>query len=183
METDNDLRIKNIFGRKKEQVFSKFADFHIVLSALSQISKKLERKIGVAKFDAISREGKRVPPTEDKEAFKAIYDEQAENANEAEFYGAVYNVTEERKDGSALDRAIGEMINFNETFITKVLEHIKTNFEAKEVPQLLKREFFPVFQTDKLLELHLKLRHHFQKVQYSYVEIGQVFDDMKDEFL
>ena len=185
METDEALRIKNAFGRKKEQVFSKFSDFHIVLSALSQISKKLERKIEVAKFDVLSRERKSqsVPPAEDEESFKAIYDEQNENANEPEFYGEVYNETEERKEGSELDQAIGEMIKFNETFITKVLEHIKTNFEAKEVPQLLKREFFPVFQTDELLELHLKLRHHFQKVQYSYVEIGQVFDDLKDEFL
>ena len=183
METNDDLKIKNIFGRKKEQVFSKFADFHFVLSALSQISKKIERKIEVAKFDTISRERKSAS-VEDEAAFKAIYDEEPENADEAEFYGAVYNaVTEERKEGSALDHAIDEMISFNETFITKVLEHIKTNFEAKEVPQLLKREFFPVFQTEELLKLHLKLRHHFQKVQYSYVEIGQVFDDLKDEFL
>ena len=183
METDDDLKIKNIFGRKKEQVFKKFADFHIVLSALSQISKKLERKIEVPKFDTISRERKSVPSVEDEEAFKAIYDEQPENTNEAEFYGAVYNETEERKEGSELDQAIDEMINFNETFITKVLEHIKTNFEAKAVSQLLRREFFPVFRTDELLKLHLKLRHHFQKVQYSYVEIGQVFDDLKDDFL
>ena len=184
METDDDLRIKNIFGRKKEQVFSKFTDFHFVLSALSQISKKLETKIEVAKFDIISRERKSVPSVEDEEAFKAIYNEQPKNTfSEGESYGAVYNVTEDRKEGSALDHAISEMINFNETFITKVLEHIKTNFEAKAVPQLLKREFFPIFQTDKLLGLHLKLRHHFLKVQYSYVEIGQVFDELKDEFL
>ena len=178
---DENLKIKQIFGEKKEQIFGKFSDFHLVLSALSQISKKLERKIGVAKFDTKQR--KSVTSEEGKEAFKSIYDEEPESNYEGELYGGIYDTTQDRKEGTDLDQAINEMINFNETFITKVLEHIRTNFESKAVPPLLRREFFPVFKTEELLNLHLKLRHRFQKVQYSYVEIGEVFDDLKDDFL
>ena len=137
---DENLKIKQIFGEKKEQIFGKFSDFHLVLSALSQISKKLERKIGVAKFDTKQR--KSVTSEEGKEAFKSIYDEEPESNYEGELYGGIYDTTQDRKEGTDLDQAINEMINFNETFITKVLEHIRTNFESKAVPPLLGESSF-----------------------------------------
>ena len=128
VETETDLGIKDIFGRKREKVFSRFSDFHIVLSSLSQISKKLEVKLGVAKFDVAPKK-RESRPSLDEGALIAIYESQSESSYENEIYGAIYDIAPVKAEGSPLDHAIDEMIHFNETFITKVLEHIKMNFE------------------------------------------------------
>ena len=36
---------------------------------------------------------------------------------------------------------------------------------------------------DDLLQLHKKLRDKLGKVEYSYAEIGNIFEEMKDDFL
>ena len=76
-----------------------------------------------------------------------------------------------------------ELVDFNDAFITKVLENIKDNFESKPSTPLLKRNFFPVIMIDDLLTLHRKLKEKLEVVSYSYVEIGNVFDELKDDFL
>ena len=52
-EVEKQLKIKNIFGKLKEQVLRKYSDFHAVLDALSKISKMVENKIGVKSFKKI----------------------------------------------------------------------------------------------------------------------------------
>ena len=70
-----------------------------------------------------------------------------------------------------LDYAVKSLINFNNSFINKVLENIKNNFESKPSTLLLRREIFGVFMIDDLLQLHKKLRDKLGKVEYSYTEI------------
>merc|ERR1719430_477658 len=83
---------------------------------------------------------------------------------------------------TSLDYAIEELISFNARFLREVLEPMK-RCEEKNTNDLLKREFFPVFQLKKLVQLHMKLKFRFERLEYSYVEIGRIFDEVKDDFL
>ena len=82
-----------------------------------------------------------------------------------------------------LDDAVKELVDFNDSFIKKVLENIKDNFASKPSTPLLKKNFFAVIMIDDLLTLHRKLKEKLEVVSYSYVEIGNVFDELKDDFL
>ena len=57
-----------------------------------------------------------------------------------------------------LEETMMEMIDFNDRFISDVLQPLKS-FEEKNTSLVLSKQFFPVFQVDKLLELHTKLKH------------------------
>ena len=48
---EKELKLKNIFGKRKEEVFRKFTDFHVVIDGLSKISKKLQSKLEVKGFE------------------------------------------------------------------------------------------------------------------------------------
>ena len=53
-----ELDIKAVFKERKEQVFRHFSDFHIVVSGLALIARKVESKLGVPRFDSRSKETK-----------------------------------------------------------------------------------------------------------------------------
>ena len=179
--THDDLKLlkREVFPGKNEQVFRKFEDFHIALAGLAKISEKLEKKIKVPKFEAENK------PTitrfedvdtndiydhgEGDEIYDQIYIQQVDSAGEIAPQG--------------LHMAVKELIDFNNSFITKVLENIKNNFESKPMPVLLKTEFFAVFMIDDLLRLHRNLQEKFELLNYSYVEIGNIFEELKDDFL
>ena len=48
---ENELKIKDVFGKLKETVFRKYVDFHVVIDGLAKISKKLESKLGIKGFE------------------------------------------------------------------------------------------------------------------------------------
>ena len=182
---EKELDIKAVFKEKKRQVFRQFSDFHIVLSGLALIAKKLEPKLGVPKFDSRSKETK---PAGIAPLYSNIYEgnddyDIYESKKEVRMiYDDMYSIAEQT-GANPLARAIDDMVMLNENFVSKVLKHIKTNFDVKASNFLLKEKFFPVFQIDRLIQLHLKLQYKFEKIQYSYIEIGSTFDELKDEFL
>ena len=74
-----DLKRNKIFKKRNEKVFDKFADFHIFLAGLAMLSKKLEKKINVPKFECKCKET--VTAYEDEEKAN-IYEQGDENENE-----------------------------------------------------------------------------------------------------
>ena len=181
--THDDLKIKRteVFRGKNEQVFDKFENFHIALAGLAKISEKLEKKIKVPKFEAKSKltttsyadvDNNDIYENgggEETEIYDQIYSQQVDSAGENTPQG--------------LDMAVKELVDFNTSFITKVLENVKNNFESKPSTILLKREFFAVFMIDDLLRLHRRLKEKLEVLVHSYIEIGNIFEDLKDDFL
>jgi len=175
------LKRDKLFKNKEERVFRLFADFHLVLYGLSKISEKLTDKIGVPKFESKTR--LTASDSDDEDNDNGIYD-CGEEGGGNEVYDTIYS--EQVMEGGAptsLDMAVKEMVDFNNTYITRVLENIKNNFESKHTTHLLKREFFKIFEIDKLLGLHRELKCRLEWVQHNYVDIGKTFDDLKDDFL
>ena len=184
MATHDDLRIKRteVFKGKNEQVFHKFENFHIALAGLAKISEKLEKKIKVPKFEAKSKST--ITSYEDVDS-NDIY-ENGGGDEEAEIYDQIYSQQVDSAGEIApqgLDMAVKELVDFNNSFIVKVLENIKNNFESKPSTVLLKREFFSVFMIDDLLRLHRRLKEKLEVLIHSYVEIGNIFEELKDDFL
>ena len=181
--THDDLKIKRteVFRGKNEQVFDKFENFHIALAGLAKISEKLEKKIKVPKFEAKSKltttsyadvDNNDIYENgggEETEIYDQIYSQQVDSAGENTPQG--------------LDMAVKELVDFNTSFITKVLENVKNNFESKPSTILLKREFFAVFMIDDLLRLHRRLKEKLEVLVHSYIEIGNIFEELKDDFL
>ena len=106
---------------------------------------------------------------EEAEIYDQIYSQQVDSAGEISPQG--------------LDMAVKELVDFNNSFINKVLENIKNNFESKPSTVLLKREFFSIFMIDDLLRLHRRLKEKLEVLVHSYVEIGNIFEELKDDFL
>ena len=184
MATHDDLRIKRteVFKGKNEQVFHKFENFHIALAGLAKISEKLEKKIKVPKFEAKNKTT--VTSYEDVDS-NDIY-ENGGGDEESEIYDQIYSQQVDSAGEIApqgLDMAVKELVDFNNSFLTKVLENIKDNFESKPSTVLLKREFFSVFMIDDLLRLHRRLKEKLEVLIHSYVEIGNIFEELKDDFL
>ena len=181
VETELKIKRADVFKGKDEQTFSKFEHFHIALAGLALISKKLESKIGVPKFESKARET--TVCYEDDEAVE-IYEGGGRDDSALEHYDQIYSKqVMEELNASSLDMAISEMINFNETYVSRVLENIKTNFIDKNTSDILRKHFFPVIHLDKLLVLHKKMQKMFEKLEYSYVEIGPIFEELKDDFV
>ena len=84
---------------------------------------------------------------------------------------------------TGLDFAVSELLDFNNSFLSKVLENIKRNFDTKTTNELLEREFFAKLRIDDLLQLHRKLKERLDLLSHSYIEIGNIFDELKDDFL
>ena len=177
------LRRDDVFKGQNEKVFHKFENFHIALAGLAMISKALEKKIKVPKFEAKSKSTEKT--SYDDIGNNDIY-ENGGGDEEMEIYDQQYSEQVYDAGNTApqgLDNAVKELVDFNNSFINKVLENIKNNFESKPSTPLLQREFFAVFMIDDLLRLHKKLREKLKVVVLSYVEIGDVFEELKDDFL
>ena len=111
-----------------------------------------------------------------------IYEQGDENENE-HYYNLYRQQIQETPRPISLDKAFAELIELNNSYITKVLEVIKYKFQDKTTSPLLQKQFFHVLQLDKLINLHTKLRHKLEKMEYSYIEIGDTFDELKNDFI
>ena len=108
-----------------------------------------------------------------------------ESSSEDEIYKPIgLPARRQQHQGPApLDVAVKELLDFNNSFLSKVLENIKENFHRKTTNELLEREFFAKLRIDELLQLHRKLKERLDLLSYSYIEIGNIFDELKDDFL
>ena len=178
VEKTLNLKRQVVFKGQNVQVFHKFENFHIVLDGLARVSEKLQSKIDVDKFESKARETN----FSHEEVSAMIY--KSKEVDELEYFDEVYtkNVKKE-KSVTSLSFAMEELIEFNNTFIKHVLENIKNNFVDQETTHLLESQFFPVLEINKLIKLHQSLKKQLLKVQYSYEEIGDTFDKLKDSFL
>ena len=170
------LKLPQVFGGHGSKVFQKFATFYVALLGLARVSKKIERMYKIPKFYC---SGKKT---------HVVYSEDGNyQANEIQGYReAEYDqnmiIVEIKRAQTSLDYAIEELIGFNARFLREVLEPMR-RCEEKNTNDLLKREFFPVFQLKKLVQLHMRLKFQFETLEYSYVEIGEIFNEVKDDFL
>ena len=192
-ESDKDL--KDIFKKPEEkkkrknsttesrkgshEIFNKFADFSFVLTGLSKLSKAIQKKNSTPSFSSSGR------PTQfayedDNYKNNDVY-EVADIVRGKSKYKTVHNVTSEERP---LDCAVKEMIDFNNRFLNDVLKelHAREKANVQGCP-LLNREFFSTFKLKQLMDLHTKLKKRFEKVEYSYVEIGDAFHEVQDDFL
>eukprot|EP00092_Neocalanus_flemingeri_P028121 GFUD01030541.1.p1 GENE.GFUD01030541.1~~GFUD01030541.1.p1 ORF type:complete len:1184 (-),score=262.71 GFUD01030541.1:2327-5611(-) len=178
---EKELKIKDIFGKLKEGVFRKFIDFHIVIDGLSKISRQVETKLGVKGFEKTKKKTEAV--YEYDSDINNIYDD-GERAEEDEHYEKLYdNAFGAATEATSLDHAIAELIAINDSFLIRCLKNIQENFIDKNSTELLQKHFFPYFKIDKLIELHENLKREFEIMEHSYVTIGQIFENMRNEFL
>eukprot|EP00092_Neocalanus_flemingeri_P026485 GFUD01028707.1.p1 GENE.GFUD01028707.1~~GFUD01028707.1.p1 ORF type:complete len:1203 (-),score=297.06 GFUD01028707.1:58-3408(-) len=179
---ENEFKIKDVFGKLKEGVFRKFIDFHIVIDGLSKISKQLETKLGVKGFEKTKR--KTEANYEYDSDINNIYDDGERAVEEEEHYEKLYeNAFGAVTETTSLDHAFEELIAINESFLIRCLKNIQENFINKDSTELLRKHFFPYFQIDKLIELHENLKQKFEIMKHSYITIGQIFENMREEFL
>ena len=170
------LGLPQVFGGHGSKVFQKFATFYVALLGLARVSKKLERTHKIPKFYCSGQRTK-LCYSEDNN-YKA---NEIQGFREAE-YDQRMNIVEIERAQTSLDYAIEELISFNDMFLREVLERMR-RCEEKNTNALLKREFFPVFQLSKLIQLHTNLKFQFEGLKYSYIEIGKIFNEVKDDFL
>ena len=81
---ENELKIKDVFGKLKEEVFRKFVDFYVVIDGLSKISKKLEARLG---FEKTKKKTEAIYEYDSE--INNIYDDN-ERAEETEHYEKLY---------------------------------------------------------------------------------------------
>lgn len=107
-----------------------------------------------------------------------------DSSSEDEIYESGFTARRQQHQApAALEEAVKELLDFNNSFISKVLENLKENFHSKATNELLEREFFAKLRIDDLMQLHRKLKESLDLVSHSYIEIGNVFDELKDDFL
>ena len=174
---ETEFKVKSIFGAHGPQVFHKFADFFVVLKGLAILSGKIQRKFKISKFVSSGKKTEvGYEDTDYKSNMIQGYNEEDRNRPDK------IDIVKEERGMRGVDHAINEMIGFNERFLKEVLEPLKT-FEKKNTNHLLQRELFPVFKLNKVIALHEKLKHKFEKLPYAYTEIGNYFADVKNDFL
>ena len=173
---DQKLGLPQVFGGHGSKVFQKFATFYVALLGLARVSKNIERTHKIPKFYCSGRKTQLLYSEDNN--YKA---NDIQGYREAE-YDQRMNIIEIERAQTSLDFAIEELIDFNARFLREVLEPMK-RCEEKNSNDLLKREFFPVFQLEKLAQLHMKLKFQFERLEYSYIEIGRIFNEVKDDFL
>ena len=174
---ETEFKVKSIFGAHGPQVFHKFADFFVVLKGLAILSGKIQRKFKISKFVS---SGKKTEVGYEDTDYKSNMIQGYNEDNETKTNKII--LVKDERGMKGLDYAINEMIGFNERFLKEVLEPLKT-FEKKNTNHLLQRELFPVFKLNKVIALHEKLKHKFEKLPYAYTEIGNYFADVKNDFL
>ena len=179
---EKELGLQNLFGRENgSQVLHKFSNFHIVLSGLGKVSEKIHKKSsGIHSFSTTGKPtvvGYKEKHKDDEYKNNEIHDHK-----DSEEFENWQILVKEEKSLTNLDCAVREMINFNDRFISDVLRPLES-FEAKNTSHVLGKQFFPVFQVGKLLELHRKLKHDFEKLPYEYTLIGPTFEGLKKEWL
>ena len=169
------FKLTAVFGGLGSTVFQKFANFYVALSGLARLSETIEKKYPeIPKFYT---SGKKTQIGYEDNNF-ATNDIQGYRECD---YQLMNDVKLERAQTS-LDFAFEELIAFNAQFLNEILGTFQT-YEEKNTSDLLKREFFPVFQLQNLKMLHAELQVQLDKIQYCYTDIGRVFDDVKDEFI
>ena len=150
---EEELGLGDLFGKENgSQVLHKFSNFHIVLSGLAKVSEKIHKKDNTIKSFRSTGKATVVGYKEKQK------DEEYKN-NEIHEVCLVENwqiLVKEKKALTNLDYAVEEMIDFNNRFISDILQPLKS-FEEKNTSPNLCKQFFPVFQVEKLLELHTKL--------------------------
>ena len=157
---------------QNEKVFQKYENFHLALAGLAKISQIMEKKIRVPKFEAKNKSTAKPGYIIDADIGKEDIYENGAGDEETKIYEQLYRAhvyNAEVGFHQDLDYAVKSLINFNNSFINKVLENIKNNFESKPSTLLLRREFFAVFMIDDLLQLHKKLRDKLGKVEYLFL--------------
>ena len=177
---EKELKLSDLFGRKNgSQILQTFANFHIVLSGLAKVSEKIqERDRDIRSFQSSGKAtvvSYQTKKEEDKYKINKIHYNEQESEN-------WQNIVKDEKSLTNLDFAVDEMIDFNNRFISEVLKPLKS-FQQKNASHILTTHFFPIFQVDKLLELHRKLKEEFKMVVHDYTLIGPIFEGLKNEWL
>ena len=169
------LGLPRVFGGHGSKVLQKFATFYVALLGLSRVSEKIEKMYKIPKFHCSRR--KTAVYFEDNN-YKA---NEIQGYREADYEQSL-DILGIKMSPTSLDQAIEVMISCNARFLTKILEPLK-HCEERNTNDLLKREFFQAFQLEKLIELHENIRYQFEKLEYSYIEIGKIFEEVKDDIL
>ena len=170
----NYIKLPALFGGLGSTVFRKFANFYVALSGLANLSAIIAKKYEIPKFHT---SGKKTQIGYEDNNF-STNDIQGYREGDYQF---MKDVKLERAQTS-LDFAFEELIAFNAQVLNEILGAFET-YEKKNTSGLLKREFFPVFQLQKLKTLHAELQVQLEKVQYCYTDIGRIFNDFKDDFI
>ena len=171
---EEEIKLPAIFGGFGSKVFQKFANFYVALSGLARLSKSIDKKYEIPKFNS---SGERTVVGYQDMLFGNNNIQGYREAN----YQLMKDINLERAHTS-LDSAFEELIAFNSRFLNEILGSFET-YEKKNTKDLLKREFFPVFQLQKLKTIHAKLQVQLENLQHCYTDIGRVFDDVKDDFI
>ena len=165
---EKELKISNIFGLQREQVFRKFENFYKVLDGLSKISKQLEKNIHVPGFDGVKKGQSVSYEAEDEDEINVVYEKlYSDNETFDQIYVEYINC----KDPTDLYEAINEMAEVNKSFIKRVLQNLKTNFVEKNTNSLLNKNFFPSLKIDELLLLHDDIDKEFEAMKISYIKV------------
>ena len=177
---ERELRIEDIFGKEREQVFRKFENFYKVLDGLSKISKQVEERINVLGFDGVKKTQSGTYEAEDEDEVNVVYDKLHSEDKKIEQIYEEYIMCKAPTD---LFEAINEITENNKSFIKRVLQNLKNNFVEKNTNLLLRTNFFPELKIDDLLHLHEDIAKEFDTMKLSYVEIGSIFEEFQARFL
>ena len=159
----------------RHEIFTEFSDFGVVLTWLSKLSKAIQKKHNIPPFNSSGRPTRLV---QDDEKTTMLW-ETADTGGKK----ALKSKEDKKRTTEELDSAVEEMINFNDSFLHDVLTELKSRQEDAKGNELLNREFFDTLKLEVLIDLHMKLQKRFQRVKYSYVDIGDTFEEVKDNFL
>ena len=168
------FKLQGLFGGFGCQVFQKFANFYVVLSGLSKLSESIEKMYEIPKFHTSGRRTQ-IGYEDNNFATNAI-----QGYREGDYH--FMNDVKLERAQTCLDSAFEELIAFNAHFLNEILGAFQT-YEKKNTSDLLKREFFPVFQLQKLKTLHAGLQVQLEKLHYCYTDIGRVFDNVKGDLI
>ena len=184
---NEEIGLMDIFGGLGSKVFQKFSNFYVTLSGLARLSGIIEKKYGIPRFHS---SGKKTQSSYEENNFKTNeiqgFREEAlhqfMNDSEPERSTTILKNVKLECSQTKLDFAFEELIGFNAQYLNEVVGALVT-YEKENGNGLLKREFFPVFQLQKLKTFHARLQLQLEKLQYCYTDIGRVFDDVKDDFI
>ena len=99
-------------------------------------------------------------------------------------YEYFYKKQEENEPQTSLEYEICQgIIPLNDRFLNNCLLNLQQNFVEETQNALLKTNFFPELQLEKLIEIHTKLQEELKVVEYDYKQIFYIFQKLEEEFL